>query len=94
MKASNIRPITDLKSHTKQLVQEVASGGKALVITQNGKPKTVLMGVRAYDSLQETVAMLKILARSQESLSGGRAYSTSQVRAAARAALERARRNA
>lgn len=93
MKASNVRPISDLKNRAKELIHEVATTGQTVVITQNGKPRSVLMDVKVYDRLREALAMLKVLAQSQESLTGGRAHSTANVRAAARSVLKRARRN-
>lgn len=42
MKAVNVRPITDLKNHTKELVREVAEG-EPVVITQSGKPRVVMI---------------------------------------------------
>ena len=93
MKAANIRPITDLKNRTKELIREVADSGQPVVITQNGKPQVVLMDVKQHDRLQDTLAMLKILAQSQESLARTRrAYSTVEVRRRAKAALEKAPR--
>jgi prevent-host-death family protein len=91
MKAANVRPITDLKNRTKELVREVADGGQPVVITQNGKPRVVLMDVAQHDRLQDTLAMLKLLAQSQVSLAQTRrVYSTAEVRRRARAALEKA----
>lgn len=91
MKAANVRPITDLKNRTKELVREVADGGQPVVITQNGKPRVVLMDVEQHDRLQDTLAMLKLLAQSQVSLAQtGRVYSTAEVRRRAKAALEKA----
>ena len=91
MKAGNVRSITDLKNHTKQLVREIAEGGQPVVITQNGKPKVVVMDVEQHDRLQDTLAMLKLLAQSQDSIiRTGRVYSTAEVRRRARAALEKA----
>ena len=92
MKASNVRPITDLKNHTKELVQEVADGGQSVVITQNGQPKVVVMDVEQHERLQDTLAMLKLLAQSQATLTKtGRVYSSSEVRRRAKAALQKAR---
>lgn len=91
MKASNVRPITELKNRTKELVREVADGGQPVVITQNGRPTVVLMDVAQHDRLQDALAMLKLLAQSQDSLARtGRVYSTAEVRRRAKAALERA----
>lgn len=91
MKATNVRPITDLKNRTKELVREVADGGQPVVITQNGKPRIVLMDVEQHDRLQDTLAMLKLLAQSQVSLTQTRRVSSSaEVRRRAKAALEKA----
>ena len=91
MKASNVRPITELKNRTKALVREVADGGQPVVITQNGKPRVVLMDVRQHDRLHDTLAMLKLLAQSQDSVAKtGLVYSTAEVRRRAKIALEKA----
>jgi prevent-host-death family protein len=91
MKAANVRPITDLKNHTKELVQEVSGGGQTVVITQNGKPKVVLMDVDQHDRLQETLSMLKLLAQSQDTLTKtGRLCSSTDIRRRAKTAIAKA----
>ena len=92
MKSKNVRPITDLKNRTKELVQEVSDSGETVVITQNGTPRVVMMDIRQHDRLQDTLAMLKLLAQSQDSLAKGeKTYSTAEVRKRARAVLLRSR---
>lgn len=93
MKAANVRAITELKNRTKELIQEVADGGQPLVITQNGQAKVVLVDVEQHDRLNDTLAMLKLLAQSQDALARRRrTYSTAEVRRRARVALAKARR--
>ena len=80
-----------MKNRTKALVREVADGGQPVVITQNGKPRVVLMDVRQHDRLHDTLAMLKLLAQSQDSVAKtGLVYSTAEVRRRAKIALEKA----
>ena len=94
MKAGRVRPITDLKNRTKELIQEVADGGGAVVITQNGKPRVVVMDVKQHDRLQDTLAMLKLLAQSQDSLAKtGKVYSTVEVRRRAKTVLHRSKKS-
>jgi hypothetical protein len=51
----------------------------------------VVTGVEQHDRLQDTLAMLKLLAQSQDALAKtGRMYSTSEVRRRAKAALQKA----
>ena len=91
MKAANVRPITELKNRTKELVRDVSESGQSIIITQNGKAKVVVMDVEQHDRLQDTLAMLKLLAQSQGSLARtGRTYSTADVRRRARAVSDKA----
>ncbi len=91
MKAANVRSITDLKNRTKELVRDVSESGQSVVITQNGQAKVVVMDVEQHDRLQDTLAMLKILAQSQESLTRtGRTYSAADVRRRAKAVIDKA----
>ena len=91
MKAANVRPITDLKNRAKDLLREISEGGEPVVITQHGRPKVVIMDVRQHERMLETLAMLKLLAQSQDVLAkAGRTYSTAEVRRRAKAALRKA----
>jgi prevent-host-death family protein len=91
MKAANVRPITDLKNRAKDLLREISEGGEPVVITQHGRPKVVIMDVRQHERMLETLAMLKLLAQSQDVLAKtGRTYSTAEVRRRAKAALRKA----
>ena len=91
MKAANVRSITDLKNRAKELVRDVSESGQSVVITQNGKAKVVVMDVEQHDRLQDTLAMLKLLAQSQEALSRtGRTHSSADVRRRAKAVVDKA----
>lgn len=93
MKAVNVRPITELKNRTKALLREVVEGGQPFVITQNGKPRVVVMDAAEHDRIQDTLAMLKLLAQSVDSLARTRKTSSSaDVRRRAKRALDHARR--
>jgi prevent-host-death family protein len=92
MKAVNVRPITELKNRTKALLREVVESGQPVVITQNGKPQVVVMDAAEHDRLQDTLAMLKLLAQSVDSLARTRTSSSADVRRRAKLALDKARR--
>lgn len=93
MKAMNVRPISDLKNRTRALIREVTDGGQPVLITQHGKPRVVVMNAADHDRLQDTLAMLKLLAQSQDSLARTkRTFSTSEVRKRAKLALAKSRR--
>lgn len=67
----DIKPISWLKNNAKQLIESVASTGNPMVITQNGEAKAVVMDVREYDQMQESLAMLRMLADSSADVEAG-----------------------
>jgi prevent-host-death family protein len=93
MRATSVRPITDLKTRTKEVIDQVVHSGEPVLITQNGRARVVLIDAKRHDDAQATLAMLKLLAQSQDSLArGDRTYSGDEVRRKAHAAIERARK--
>ena len=50
-----------------------------MIITQNGEAKVILQDVRSYEQLQESLALLKILALSKKSLNEGKYKSSNEA---------------
>ncbi len=67
-----VKPISYLKQHTAEAVKQVNENNSAMVITQNGEAKAVLMDIAEYEQTQESFALLKMLAQSKESFHQGR----------------------
>jgi prevent-host-death family protein len=59
-----VRSISYLKAHAAELVRELAERQEPLIITQNGEARAVMLDVATFDALQETSALLKMLALS------------------------------
>ena len=57
-----IKPISYLKAHAAEIVRNLGKQGTPLVITQNGVAKAVIQDIESYEQVQETMALLKILA--------------------------------
>lgn len=60
--AQQIKPITYLKSNAAELVKAFATNPEPVIITQNGEAKMLVMDIVEYEKLQETMALLKLLA--------------------------------
>ena len=67
-----VKPISHIKAHAAEVIREVAETGEAIIITQNGQATAVLQDVRSYEELQESLALLKLLAQSRRSIDEGR----------------------
>jgi len=68
----SVRPISYLKAHASEVIRDVTENRRTVVITQHGRARVVLQDVRAYDELMESLAFLKLLGRSRQSLREGR----------------------
>jgi prevent-host-death family protein len=60
--SDQIKPISYLKANTAEILRRIAERGEPLVITQNGVAKAVVQDIVTYDQMQQTMALLKILA--------------------------------
>lgn len=70
--SQDIKPVSYVKANTSKVLEQVNTSGP-VVITQNGEATAVLMGVKDYDNLQESFALLKILSMGKKSMEEGKA---------------------
>jgi prevent-host-death family protein len=69
--SEDIKPISYVKANTGKVLEQVNTSGP-IVITQNGEASAVLMGVKDYDNMQESLALLKILSMGNKSMEEGK----------------------
>jgi len=71
--SSAVKPISYFKAHASEIIRQISEKREALVITQNGEAKAVVQDIRQYEEMQESLALLKILALSSQSVKKGKA---------------------
>lgn len=69
--SESVKPISYFKAHASEIVRQIGHRKQPMVITQNGEAKAILQDVVQYEQTQESLAMLKILAQSRNSLKNG-----------------------
>ncbi len=74
-----IKPISYLKAHAAEIVRTLGDQGEPLIITQNGEAKVVLQDIDSYEQMQETVALLKILALGNRQIDAGQVQPSAVV---------------
>jgi prevent-host-death family protein len=57
----DIKPISYVKSHTAEILKQVGEKNNPVVITQNGEAMAVLMDVKHYQNIMDSINLLKIL---------------------------------
>jgi prevent-host-death family protein len=66
--SKDIKPISQVKAHMSEIVETIAHTHKRVIITHNGEAKAVLQDIESFEELQESLAMLKIIAMSTKSM--------------------------
>jgi prevent-host-death family protein len=70
--STQIKPISYLKANAAAIVRQLAEQRRPLVITQNGEAKAVIQDVVSYEEIQDTLALLKILALGNRQIDEGK----------------------
>ena len=70
----DIKPISWVKSHTADVMKQVGEKNNPVVITQNGEAKAVLMDVKQYQNIIDTINLLKILSIGENDIKNKRIY--------------------
>ncbi len=88
MKLENdIQPVTYLKSHAADLLQQVNDTRRPVVITQNGHARAVLQDPRSFEEMREAIALLKLMVQGEEDIRAGRTVEQEDVFAGIEARL-------
>ena len=74
-----IKPISYVKAHAAEIVRTLAERPEPLIITQNGEAKAVLQDIGSYEQMQETLALLKILALGDRQIAAGEVQPAAEV---------------
>ena len=77
--SSQIKPISYLKAHAAEIVRTLGVRQEPLIITQNGEAKVVIQDIGTYENMQETVALLKILALGNRQIEAGEVQDAADV---------------
>ena len=70
--SESVKPISYIKAHAAEVLDGVAKTRSPVIITQNGHAKAILQDLRSYEEVQETLAMLKIVAAGEKAVNEGR----------------------
>jgi prevent-host-death family protein len=79
--SSQVKPISYLKANAAEILLDLAQRREPMVITQNGEAKAVLQDVASFESTQETLALLKILALGNRDVEEGKLKPLAEISA-------------
>jgi prevent-host-death family protein len=64
--SESVKSISYLKANAADLIDDINKNQKTFVITQNGEAKVIVQDIKLYEKTQETLALLKLLAMTNE----------------------------
>lgn len=76
---TDIKPVSYLKAHSAELLQQINQTQRPIVITQNGEPRGVLQDAESYENMRNALSLLKLLAQSEEDIRNGGLYEQQDV---------------
>ena len=68
----DIRPISYVKAHAPDVLNQVRETQRPLYITQNGEAKAVLLDTESYERMTKALGMLKLLTQGEQDVQKGR----------------------
>ncbi len=66
--SESVKPISYLKAHASEIINDISTNRKTFIITQNGEAKVIVQDLETYEQTKESLALLKILSQSKKSL--------------------------
>ena len=77
--SQDLKPVSYFKNNMAEVLRRLNANQGTMIITQNGEAKAAIMDIQAYEELQETLAMLEMVAQGNKSLAAGRYRPADQV---------------
>ena len=77
--SQDLKPVSYFKNNMAAIIRKVNENQGTMILTQNGEAKAALMDIKAYEDLQESLAMLEMIAKGKKQVSEERYRPTEQV---------------
>lgn len=80
----DVRPVTEFRAQTSEVLEQVQTTKRPVVLTQHGRSAAVLLDVGLYEALVDEVALLRDLATAEAQLDAGMVVTPEEVVASLR----------
>ena len=69
--SESIKPISYLKTKTADVINSVNEKRQPIIITQNGEAKAIIQDIKSYESMRNSISLLKMIVQSEEDIQNG-----------------------
>jgi len=77
--SQDVKPVSYFKNNMAEVIRRLNENQGTMIITQNGEAKVAMMDIKAYEGMQETLAMLEMIAQGKKNIAEGRYIPADQV---------------
>jgi len=70
--SESIKPISFFKNNMAHVIRQLNEDHSTMIITQNGEAKAVVVDIKQYEQMQETMAMLELIAQGKNDIAEGK----------------------
>ena len=77
--SADIKPVSYLKLHSADLLNQVNETHRPVIITQNGEPRAVLQDAESFENMRAALGLLKLLAQAENDIRSGNTRHQSEV---------------
>ena len=77
--SQDLKPVSFFKNNMAAVIRKLNEEQGTMIITQNGEAKAALIDIKAYEDLQETMAMLKMIAQGNKNIAEKRYQPAEQL---------------
>ncbi len=75
----DIRPISYVKAHTADMLNQVNKTHRPIFVTQNGEAKAVLLDSESYENMKNALGLLKLISHGEKDLRNGNITEQNEV---------------
>lgn len=68
----DIKPVTYLKSKAADLLNQINTTHRPVIITQNGEPRAVLQDPKSYEDMRNAIGILKLISQGESDIRKGK----------------------
>lgn len=73
--AEDIRSVTDLKRHTREILDQIHQTGRPVILTVNGRADSVILDAAVYERHLQAANLARLLAPSEAEVAAGKTRS-------------------
>ena len=77
--SESIKPISFFKNNMAKVIRQLNEEQGTMIITQNGEAKAAMVDIRQYEQMQESMAMLELIAQGKQAFAEGKYHPAKDV---------------